>query len=143
MNTPKIEDRFNGFITNHVKPLLLPFVQGSNLSNSAQQIEIVREPATVAELKTSPLGASREFNKANIRILLADNPVALHPDGSAQDVDDVDLTGGGAGLRFQSLPRARQSAPPPWPGRRQDYPPMRQDGPHHLASRPRPPTDGL
>jgi len=98
VNTPKIEDRFNGFITNHVKPLLLPFVQGSNLSNSAQQIEIVREPATVAELKTSPLGASREFNKANIRILLADNPVALHPDGSAQDVDDVDLTGGGAGL---------------------------------------------
>ena len=92
-----IQNRYNGFVTNHVKPLLLPFVAGSSLSSSAAQIQIVKEPGP-GELPATPLGASREYNKADIRILLADNALALHPNGTAVDAEDVDLTGGGMGL---------------------------------------------
>ncbi len=85
---------FNGMIGNNastgVKQLVLPFVQGGG-----SQIEIIRKPPGTAELPGSPLGASREYNKANIRILLADNVADLHRErGTAPLVDgqDIDLT---------------------------------------------------
>jgi PilX N-terminal len=87
---------FNGMVTNNVTPLLLPFVQGAALNNSAQQIQIIRKPPA-GETATSPLAASREYNKATIRILLADTQADLHPDRpGVLDADDLDLTAGGA-----------------------------------------------
>ena len=86
---------FGGFIGNgtslSVQPLQLPFVQGAN--NSAGQIQIIRKRTDPAELVTSPLGSSREYNKANIRILMSDNLADLHPDrgAAALDVEDVNL----------------------------------------------------
>jgi PilX N-terminal len=82
---------FNGFIGNPrstgVKKLILPFVQGGS-----SQIEIVRKPPA-AEVATSTLGASRLYNKANIRVLLATKLKDLHPERSvaALDAEDVDL----------------------------------------------------
>jgi hypothetical protein len=86
---------FNGMIGNNastgVKQLVLPFVQGGG-----SQIEIIRKPPGTAELPGSPLGASREYNKANIRILLADTVADLHRERGtvALDAQDVDLTNG-------------------------------------------------
>jgi hypothetical protein len=85
---------FNGMIGNNastgVKQLVLPFVQGGG-----SQIEIIRKPPGTAELPGSPLGASREYNKANIRILLADTQADLHRErGPIGDGQDVDLTNG-------------------------------------------------
>ena len=83
---------FGGFIGNPrstgVKPLVLPFVAGGGL-----QSDIIRRPLP-NELATSSLGQSRLYNKANIRILLADTLVNLHQDGSAAanaDGQDVSL----------------------------------------------------
>ena len=84
---------FAGFIGNGtsmaVQALTLPFVQGANGAN--QQIAIIRKPL-VGELATSPTGSSREYNKANIRILLANTQADLHPErGVIADGQDVDL----------------------------------------------------
>ncbi|MGH9512279.1 MAG: PilX N-terminal domain-containing pilus assembly protein [Terriglobales bacterium] len=87
---------FNGFITNHIngaKKLSLPFVQGNNpaLASSAQQIQIIREgiPAD-----TVPVADSKLYNKAAIRIMLADTQALLHPDRPLlNDADDVNLAG--------------------------------------------------
>jgi Tfp pilus assembly protein PilX len=76
----------NGFIQTGVAPLALPFVQGNTTP-----IQIIRKPQTTTESVTSPLGASREFNKAAIRILLGDNEAELHPSGSANDANDIQL----------------------------------------------------
>ena len=57
-----------------VQPLTLPFVQGAN--GSAQQIQIIRK-APLGEVATSATGSSREYNKANIRILLASTQADL------------------------------------------------------------------
>jgi hypothetical protein len=89
---------FNGFIGNNtslaVKPLVLPFVTG----NAAQQIQIIRKPPA-GEVASSPLGTSREYNKAQIRVLLADTQLDLHQErGLIGDGQDVDLTAGGVGL---------------------------------------------
>ncbi len=92
---------FNGFIGNNastgVQQLVLPFVQGG-----ASQNEIIRKVPGAAESPTSPLGASREYNKANIRILLADTQLDLHRErGAIGDGQDVDLTNGGlCGLSY-------------------------------------------
>ena len=76
------------------------FVSGATGGTADQQIQIIRQPLT-GESASSPLGASREFNKANIHILLADTQAELHPDGSALDaVNDIDLTNGGAPTAF-------------------------------------------
>ncbi len=84
---------FNGFIGNPrstgVKPLVLPFVQGGG-----SQIDIIRRPLP-NEAATSGVGTSRLYNKANIRVLLADTLQTLHQDGSAApnaDGQDVSLT---------------------------------------------------
>ncbi len=88
---------FGGFIGNGtsmaVQPLQLPFVQGA--TNSAGQIQIIRKRTDPAELVTSALGSSREYNKANIRILMADTLADLHPDRgtAALDLEDVNLAG--------------------------------------------------
>jgi type II secretory pathway pseudopilin PulG len=72
---------FKSFIGNGtslgVLPLTLPFVQGAN--GSAQQIQIIRK-APFGELVTSSTGSSREFNKANIRVLLASTQADLVSD---------------------------------------------------------------
>ncbi len=92
---------FNGMIGNAasigVQPLELPFVTGAagcatpNPCTSAQQIQIIRKPLA-GESATTPLGASREYNKANIRILLADLQSGLRPGSPANDGQDIDLT---------------------------------------------------
>jgi Tfp pilus assembly protein PilX len=75
---------FAGWIGNNtstsVQPLNLPFVQGAN--GSAQQIQIIRKPP-LGEVATSATGSSREFNKANIRILLASTELDLVRDRPA------------------------------------------------------------
>ena len=72
---------FGGWIGNNaslsVQPLTLPFVQGANGSNG--QIQIIRK-APLGELASSATGSSREYNKANVRILLASNQADLHPE---------------------------------------------------------------
>ncbi|MGH9503103.1 MAG: hypothetical protein ACRD20_09650 [Terriglobales bacterium] len=87
---------FGGWIGNNtsmaVQPLNLPFVQGAN--GAAQQIAIIRK-APLGELPSSSTGSSREYNKANIRILLASNQPDLHPERGGVLPGDVDLTAGG------------------------------------------------
>jgi hypothetical protein len=98
---------FNSMAVTGVQALQMPFVQGTQVgaANSAdQQTAIIRKPQTAAELPTSPLGASREFNKANIRILLGDTEAELYPNGvKPGDGQDIDLTNGGACAATQGL----------------------------------------
>ena len=86
---------FNGMIGNAasigVQPLQLPFVQGATGGTADQQIQIIRRPLP-GESASSPLGASREYNKANIHILLADTQAGLRPGSPPNDGEDVDLT---------------------------------------------------
>jgi type II secretory pathway pseudopilin PulG len=87
---------FGGMIGNNqsmaVQPLTLPFVQGAN--NSAGQIQIIRK-APLGEVASSATGSSREYNKANVRILLASNQADLHPERPGFLAEDIDLTAGG------------------------------------------------
>jgi hypothetical protein len=84
---------FNGFLANSltgVSNLQLPFVQNSCVSNPppcTDPISIVRKPQ--GESPTSTLGEERMYNKASIRILLADNQSDLHPDWAGTDANDV------------------------------------------------------
>ena len=87
---------FGGWIGNNtslsVQPLTLPFVQGA--ANSNGQIQIIRK-APLGELASSATGSSREYNKANVRILLASNQADLHPERPGLLAEDIDLTAGG------------------------------------------------
>ena len=77
---------YNGLIINGrtgAKNLQLPFVQGG-----VQPIEIIRRPQA-GELPTSAVGQSREYNLAQIRVLLDDNPANLP--GGAGDPQNVFL----------------------------------------------------
>ncbi len=98
---------FNGFITNHIngaKRLALPFVQGNNplAGSAAQQIQIIRKGLAGDSVAVAN---SKLYNKAAIRILLADTEALLAPErpGLIGDPDNIDLTGGGAldGLEIQ------------------------------------------
>ena len=86
---------FGGWIGNGtsmaVQPLTLPFVQGAN--NSAGQIQIIRK-APLGEAVSSATGSSREFNKANIRVLLASTEADLVADRPflVGDLDNIDLS---------------------------------------------------
>jgi len=97
---------FKSFIGNNtsmaVQPLNLPFVQGA--AGAAQQIAIIRKPPG-GELATSPTGSSREFNKANIRVLLASTEADLVPDrpGLVGDADNINLDAGCAGGRTDTV----------------------------------------
>lgn len=65
------------------KKLSLPFVSGTVFP-----YEIIRRPQT-GESPTSSLGQSREYNMAQIRVLLSDDPAELP--GGATDVNNVRL----------------------------------------------------
>jgi hypothetical protein len=88
-NFPSISSgTLNGFVVNSLtgaKNMQLPFVANSCTSNPppcTDPISIVRKPQ-VGESSTSTLGTSRLYNKAQIRILLADTQVDLHPERGA------------------------------------------------------------
>jgi Tfp pilus assembly protein PilX len=91
----------NGFVTNSLtgaKNMQLPFVQNSCTSNPppcTDPISIIRKPQP-GESPASALGSSRLYNKAQIRILLADTIADLHPERGAGvlDADDVQFVPG-------------------------------------------------
>lgn len=87
-NFPSISSgTLNGFLINSLTGatnMQLPFVQNSCVDQPppcTDPIAIIRKPQP-GELQTGPLGSSRLYNKAQIRILLADSPADLHPDES-------------------------------------------------------------
>ena len=87
---------FNTYLANSltgVTNMQLPFVQNSCVSNPppcTDPISIVRKPVA-GESASSTLGSERLYNKAQIRILLSDDPSDLHPERGAapMDADDV------------------------------------------------------
>jgi Tfp pilus assembly protein PilX len=89
----------NGFLVNSTTGatnMQLPFVQNSCTSNPppcTDPISIVRK--SQGESATSVLGSSRLYNKAEIRILLADSVGDLHPERGlgVLDADDVQFNG--------------------------------------------------
>jgi hypothetical protein len=91
----------NGYVTNSLTGatnMQLPFVQNSCTSNPppcTDPIQIIRKPQA-GEVATGALGQSRIYNKAQIRILLADTQVDLHPErGAIGDGQDVQFTPNG------------------------------------------------
>jgi len=96
------KSRFNSYAVTGVPGLTMPFVQGTNISSADSQVEIIRKQETTAESAASPIGSSREYNKANIRILLGDNEAELHPNGTANDASDVQLETLTAGLAVKN-----------------------------------------
>jgi Tfp pilus assembly protein PilX len=102
VNFPSLSSgTLNGFVTNSLtgaKNMQLAFVQNSCTSNPppcTDPISIVRKPQP-GESAASTLGTSRLYNKAQIRILLADTQVDLHPErgaiGDGQDVQFPNVT---------------------------------------------------
>ncbi len=95
------KSNFAGFITNGATGatrLQLPFVQNSNVG----AIDIIRRPQAG---DTTLLSDSRLYNKAEIRILLADSLADLHPErgAGALDANDVQIgpnAQGGAAVSF-------------------------------------------
>src|SRR5581483_11990997 len=73
-------------------PLNLPFVSGG-----ATPYEIIRRPPT-GEDPTSPIGTSRLYNEAQIRILLDDNPANLPGGQKATDVNLANYSAAVAGV---------------------------------------------
>lgn len=95
-NFPSISTgTFNGYLSNSLTGatnLQLPFVQNSCVSNPppcTDPIAIVRKPLA-GEAPTSVLGSERLYNKAQIRILIADTLADLHPDRGAGALDAQD-----------------------------------------------------
>jgi|CZKD01.1.fsa_nt_gi Tfp pilus assembly protein PilX len=98
VNFPSLSSgTLNGFVTNALtgaKNMELPFVQNSCTNNPVpipctDPIAIIRRPQT--ESSTSTLGTARLYNKAQIRILIADTLADLHPERGtgALDANDV------------------------------------------------------
>ena len=82
---------YNGFVSNSVtgvRKLTLPFV-----GQGVQPIQIIRKPIN-GEAAGTTLSTSRLYNKAQIRVLLADSLADLHPErgAGAIDAEDVNLT---------------------------------------------------
>lgn len=101
-NFPSISSgTLNGFMINSLTGatnMQLPFVQNSCTSNPppcTDPIAIVRKPQP-GESPSSTLGSSRLYNKAQIRVLLADSVADLHPERGAGplDADDVQFVPG-------------------------------------------------
>ena len=97
INFPSLSSgTLNGFLTNSLtgaKNMQLPFVQNSCVSNPppcTDPISIIRKPQP-AESPTSALGTSRLYNKAQIRILIADTLADLHPDRGTASLDANDF----------------------------------------------------
>lgn len=93
----------NGFVVNSLTGatnMQLPFVKNSCTSKPppcTDPISIIRKPQP-GESASSALGSSRLFNKAQIRVLLADTENGLHPErpglnGDADDIQFVPNTG--------------------------------------------------
>ena len=93
----------NGFMVNSLTGatnMQLPFVKNSCTSNPppcTDPISIVRKPQP-GEAPSSTLGSARLYNKAEIRVLLADTELDLHPErpgpnGDADDIQFVPNTG--------------------------------------------------
>jgi Tfp pilus assembly protein PilX len=96
-NFPSISSgTLNGFMVNSLTGatnMQLPFVQNSCVSNSppcTDPIAIIRKPL-VGESSTSTLGSERLYNKAQIRILLADTIADLHPERGTSQLDSNDV----------------------------------------------------
>jgi Tfp pilus assembly protein PilX len=99
-NFPSISSgTLNGYVTNSLTGatnMQLPFVQNSCTSNPppcTDPISIIRKPLA-GESSTSTLGSERLYNKAQIRILLADTIADLHPErgaGALGDGQDIQL----------------------------------------------------
>jgi len=96
-NFPSISSgSLNGYMVNSLTGatnMQLPFVKNSCTSNPppcTDPISIVRKPQP-GEAPSSTLGSSRLYNKAEIRVLLADTVADLHPErgASALDADDI------------------------------------------------------
>ncbi len=85
----------NYFVTNSLTGatnMQLPFVQNSCTSNPppcTDPIAIVRKPQPL-EAASSSLGTSRLYNKAQIRILIADSIADLHPERGTAALDAQD-----------------------------------------------------
>lgn len=101
-NFPSISSgTLNGFVINSLTGatnMQLPFVQNSCTSNPppcTDPIAIVRKPQP-GESATGTLGSARLYNKAQIRVLLADTVADLHPERGtgALDADDVQFSPG-------------------------------------------------
>jgi Tfp pilus assembly protein PilX len=102
VNFPSISSgTLNGFVVNSLTGatnMQLPFVKNSCTSNPppcTDPIAIVRKPQPL-ESPSSALGSARLYNKAQIRILLADTELDLHPErpGLNGDPDDVQFSPG-------------------------------------------------
>jgi hypothetical protein len=89
-----IQSGYNGFVATGVQPLNLPFVQnaGGTPNSSAQQIQIIRKPLAGASA-SAPLGSSQLYNKAQIRVLLANTEADLRPGIVVNDGEDFQLDG--------------------------------------------------
>jgi Tfp pilus assembly protein PilX len=94
---------FNGYFVNGATGatnLQLPFVQNSCTSNPppcTDPIQIIRKPLA-GELATTTLGQSREYNKAQIRVLIADTCADLHPERLPCPLDANDVQFGASFL---------------------------------------------
>jgi len=87
---------FNYYMANSltgVTNLQLPFVKNSCTSNPppcTDPIAIIRKPLA-GEAATTTLGSERLYNKAQIRILISDDPADLHPERGAAPLDAQDV----------------------------------------------------
>lgn len=87
---------FNYYLANSktgVTNMQLPFVNTPCTTNPppcTDPIAIIRKPV-VGESNTGPIGSTRLYNKAEIRVLLADRQTDLHPDWAGTDASDVEL----------------------------------------------------
>ena len=88
------------------KKLDMPFVGGN-----AEPYEILRRPVA-GESATSPLGSSREYNMAQIRVLLSDDPAELP--GGASDSDNVRLANLTAAQAQAQYGNTTATATNPW-----------------------------
>jgi Tfp pilus assembly protein PilX len=96
-NFPTISSgTFNYYLANSltgVTDMQLPFVSKPCTSNAppcTDPIAIVRKPVA-GESPSSSMGTSRLYNKAAIRILIADDPNDLHPERGVAPMDNQDV----------------------------------------------------
>ncbi len=96
VNFPSLSSgTLNGFVVNSLtgaKNMQLPFVSNSCTSNPppcTDPITIIRKPQA-GESASSTIGTSRLYNKAQIRILLADSLADLHPERGTGSLDSSD-----------------------------------------------------
>jgi Tfp pilus assembly protein PilX len=105
----------NGYMTNSLTGatnMQLPFVSNSCTSNPppcTDPISIIRKPQP-GESPTSTLGTSRLYNKAQIRILLADTEADLHPERVVTDGQDYQFYTTGTSVTLNANAHAENTA---------------------------------